>query len=186
MSTFMVGDSLFVITTHEQWSFRPEHNLLECIEKGHILGGAMAVLFSLSLVGNTEEGALADRLRAIYTFGQPMATGEPLPEFARSVAQKLFRHVNARDPVPALPPLAWGRFAHFGHEYRFANGEWKASDKPMAQLKSISEIPRSLLALVGTARRRDASRYSMAEHGPHEYISALRPKGRVTEFGDQA
>jgi hypothetical protein len=153
---------------------------------GHSLGGAMAVLFSLSLVGNTEEGALADRLRAIYTFGQPMATGEPLPEFARSVAQKLFRHVNARDPVPALPPLAWGRFAHFGHEYRFANGEWKASDKPMAQLKSISEIPRSLLALVGTARRRDASRYSMAEHGPHEYISALRPKGRVTEFGDQA
>ena len=151
---------------------------------GHSLGGAMAVLFSLSLVGSTEERPLADKLSAIYTFGQPMATGEPLPEVARAVAQKLFRHVNARDPVPALPPLAWGRFAHFGQEYRFANGEWKASDKPVAQLEGISEIPRSLLALFAPAKRRSASRYSIAEHGPHQYISALRLKGQVTEFGD--
>lgn len=151
---------------------------------GHSLGGAMAVLFSLSLVGSTEERALLDALRAIYTFGQPMATGEPLPEVARPVARKLFRHVNVRDPVPALPPLAWGRFAHFGQEYRFANGEWKASDKLVAQLEGIGEIPRSLVALFGTAKRRNTSRYSMAEHGPHQYIAALRPKGRVTEFGD--
>jgi hypothetical protein len=153
---------------------------------GHSLGGAMAVLFSLSVAGNTEERAIADKLRAVYTFGQPMTTGEPLPEAARAVAQKLFRYVNARDPVPALPPVAWGRFSHFGHEYRFANGEWKASDKPVTQLKGLSEIPRSLLAFFATPKRRNASRYSMIEHGPHQYISALRPKGRVTEFGDQA
>ena len=152
---------------------------------GHSLGGAMAALFSLALAGNTEERAIADKLRAVYTFGQPMAVSDPLPEFARTVAQKVFRHVNARDPVPALPPLAWGRFAHFGHEYRFTNGEWKASDKPVAQLKGLSEIPRSLLAFFATAKRRDASRYSMNDHGPQHYISALRPKGQVTEFGDQ-
>lgn len=152
---------------------------------GHSLGGAMAVLFSLSLVGSTEERALVETLRAIYTFGQPMATGEPLPEVACPIAQKLFRHVNVRDPIPALPPLAWGRFGHFGQEYRFANGEWKASEKPVAQLEGIREIPRSLVALFGTAKRRNTSRYSMAEHGPHQYIAALRPKGRVTEFGDQ-
>ena len=153
---------------------------------GHSLGGAMAALFSLALAGNTEERAIAERLRAVYTFGQPMAAGEPLPDAARAVAQKLFRHVNARDPVPALPPLAWGRFAHFGHEYRFANGEWKASDRPVAQLKGLSEIPRSLLAFFATAKRRNASRYSMNDHGPHHYIAALRPKGQVTEFGDRA
>ena len=152
---------------------------------GHSLGGAMAALFSLSLAGNTEERAIANRLRAVYTFGQPMVAGEPLPEVARTVAQKVFRHVNARDPVPALPPLAWGRFAHFGHEYRFANGEWKASDRPVAQLKGVREIPRSLLAFIATAKRRNTSRYSMNDHGPQHYISALRPKGQVTEFGDQ-
>ena len=153
---------------------------------GHSLGGAMAVLFSLSVAGNTAERAIADKLRAVYTFGQPMATGEPLPGAARAVAQKVFRHVIPRDPVPALPPLAWGRFAHFGHEYRFANGEWKASDKPVAQIEGFTDIPRALLAFVATPKRRNASRYSMTEHGPHQYISALRPKGRITEFGDQA
>ena len=153
---------------------------------GHSLGGAMAVLFSLSVAGNTEERALTDKLRAVYTFGQPMATGDPLPEVVRAVAQKVFRHVIARDPVPALPPLAWGHFAHFGHEFRFVNGEWKASVKPVVQLEGISEIPRSLLALFAPAKRRNASPYSMTEHGPHQYISALRPKGRVTEFGNQA
>ena len=152
---------------------------------GHSLGGAMAVLFSLSIAGNAEQRAIADKLRAVYTFGQPLTAGEPLPDVARVVAQKVFRHVNARDPVPALPPLAWGRFAHFGHEYRFTNGEWKASDKPVAQLKGIREIPLSLLAFFATAKRRNASRYSITEHGPHQYISALRPKERVTEFGDQ-
>jgi len=152
---------------------------------GHSLGGAMAVLFLLSLTGNTEERSISDKLRAVYTFGQPMATIEPLPEVVRTISQKVFRHVIPRDPVPALPPLAWGRFAHFGHEYRFANGEWKESDKPMTQLKGISEVSRSLLALFATPKRRNASPYSMTEHGPHQYISALRPKGRVTEFGDQ-
>ena len=162
-----------------------KHPMQALYVTGHSLGGAMASLFSLSLVSNTEEYAIADKLRAVYTFGQPMAAGEPLPEVARSVAQKVFRHVNARDPVPALPPLAWGRFAHFGREYRFDNGRWKESDKPVAQLKGVREIPRSLLAFFATAKRRNAARYSMNDHGPHHYIAALRPEGQATEFGDQ-
>ncbi|MGD0483288.1 MAG: lipase family protein, partial [Gemmatimonadales bacterium] len=152
---------------------------------GHSLGGALAVLFSLSVAGHAEQRAIADTLRAVYTFGQPLTVAEPLPEVARAVAQKVFRHVNARDPVPALPPLAWGRLAHFGHEYRFANGEWTASDTPVAQLEGIREIPRALLAFFATAKHRDSSRYAMTDHGPHHYIAELRPKGRVTEFGDQ-
>ncbi|HVO35230.1 MAG TPA: lipase family protein [Gemmatimonadales bacterium] len=152
---------------------------------GHSLGGALAALFSLSIAGNAEQRAIADKLRAVYTFGQPLTAGEPLPAVARAVARKVFRHVNARDPIPALPPLAWGRFAHFGHEYRFANNEWVESDQPVAQLKGIRQIPGSVLALVATAKQRNASRYSMNAHAPHQYIAALRPKGRVTEFGDQ-
>jgi hypothetical protein len=152
---------------------------------GHSLGGAMAVIFSLLLAGNTVERALTGRLRAVYTFGQPMVAGAPLPEIAHRASQKVFRHVYARDPVPALPPQAWGRFAHFGHEYRFVNGEWRASEKPVAQLKGLGEIPRSLLAFFATTKRRNASRYSMNDHSPNHYIAALRPEGQVTEFGDR-
>jgi hypothetical protein len=162
-----------------------DHPMEALYVTGHSLGGAMALLFSLSLAGNAAEPAIAETLRAVYTFGQPLAVGEPLPGPARVIARKVFRYVRARDPIPALPPLAWGRFAHFGHEYRFADGEWKASDEPVAQLKGIREIPSALLAFFATAKHRDASRYSMKEHGPHLYIAALRPKGRVTEFGDQ-
>ena len=161
-----------------------DHPMQALYVTGHSLGGAMAVLFALSLAADVERRAIAETLRAVYTFGQPLTAGEPLPEVARAVARKVFRHVNARDPVPALPPLAWGRFAHFGHEYRFANGEWKASDEPVTQLKGIREIPGSVLALFATAKRRNASRYTMTAHAPHQYIAALRPRGRVTEFGD--
>jgi hypothetical protein len=152
---------------------------------GHSLGGAMALLFSLSLAGTAEHRAIGDRVRAVYTFGQPMAAGEPLPGVAREVGRKLFRHVASRDLVPALPPAPWGRFAHFGWEYRYVHGEWQRSETPVAQLANAREVPRALLAFFGTAKRRDSSRYTLADHGPHHYISALRPKGLLTEFGDR-
>jgi hypothetical protein len=151
---------------------------------GHSLGGAMAVLFALSLAGRAEHGEIAGKLRAIYTFGQPLVTGEPLPEAASEVRRKLYRHVNARDLIPSLPPAAWGHLAHFGWEYRYAEGEWRQADIPVTQLVNLREVPRALLAFLGTAKRRDSSRYTMDEHGPHHYIAALQPKGRPDEFGD--
>lgn len=162
-----------------------EHPLEALYLTGHSLGGAMAVLLSVSLAGFPEQHALAAKLRAVYTFGQPLTAGEPLPGVAREVGRKLFRHVNARDIIPTLPAAPWGHLAHFGHEYRYAEGEWKRAETPVAQLENLREIPRSLLAFFATTRQRDASRYTMAEHGPHHYLSALRPKGRVTEFGDR-
>ena len=78
------------------------------------------------------------------------------------VGRKLFRHITTRDLMPALPPPRWGSSSHFGQEYRHANGEWRRSETPVAQLASMREIPRSLLAFFATAKRRDSSRYSMA------------------------
>ena len=153
---------------------------------GHSLGGAMAVLFALCLTGTAEHRGIAGKLRAIYTFGQPLVTGEPLPEAAREVGRKLYRHVNARDLIPSLPPAAWGHLAHFGREYRYAEGEWRQSETPVTQLVNLREVPGALMAFLGTAKRRDSSRYTMDEHGPHHYIAALRPKGRVDEFGDRS
>jgi hypothetical protein len=164
---------------------KTDHPLEALYVTGHSLGGAMALLFSLGLVGTVEHRPIADRLRAVHTFGQPLAVGDPLPGITNEIGGKLFRHVIPRDIVPCLPPAPWGRMAHFGNEYRYENGQWRRSENPVAQLSSPREIPRSLLSLFATAKRRTSARYSMADHAPHHYIAALRPKGRVTEYGDR-
>lgn len=76
---------------------KTEHPLQALYVTGHSLGGAMAVLFALT--------SPHERLRAIYTFGQPMAARRPLPTVAGELGRKLFRHVAPRDPVPALRAL---------------------------------------------------------------------------------
>ncbi len=152
---------------------------------GHSLGGAMAVLFSLGLLGSIENRPIADRLRAVYTFGQPLTIGEPLPRIAQEVGRRLYRYVMPRDIVPALPPVGWGRMCHFGNEFRYENGKWRRSEAPVKQLSNAREIPQAFLSFFAPSKRRDAARFSSADHGPHVYIAALRPKGRVTEYGDQ-
>ena len=164
---------------------RLDHSMEALYVTGHSLGGAMAALFTLLLAGHPEHQAVVAKLRATYTFGQPLAAGEPLPPVVRAITRRVFRHVNAGDIVPALPPAGWGRFAHFGHEYRYAAGEWLPSATPVAQLAHLREIPRAAAAFFGAAKARKPSRYNMIDHGPHRYIAALRPEGRVTEFGDR-
>lgn len=161
-----------------------EHKLEALYVTGHSLGGAMALLFALKASADRRHQSVADRLRAVYTFGQPMAVAAPIAPSVIATAARVFRHVNARDPVPCLPASAWGPFVHVGREYRYENAGWRQADSPVAQLSSMKEIGRAGLALFAPAQRRASSRYSFAEHGPHEYITALRPAGRITEFGD--
>lgn len=164
---------------------RVDHPLEALYVAGHSLGGAMAVLFALRLVGSEDGRSLDGRLRAIYTFGQPLATGGPLPERTLAVARRLFRHVHARDVVPSLPPAAWGALEHFGHEFHYADGHWRRRD-PAAQLSNFRDVSRSVLAMLAPANKRNKSAYTFADHAPHHYIAALRPAGRVTEFGDRS
>jgi len=161
-----------------------EHPLEALYVTGHSLGGAMAAIFALTLDRRGEHRAVADALRAVYTYGQPACIGAPLPPSARAITEKLFRHVRVRDPIPVLPPVAWGRFPHLGHEYRFERGAWAESEQPVQQLKGIREIPISLMAFFATGKSRSRARYSLLEHAPHLYIDELRPEGQVTEFGD--
>lgn len=165
-------------------SQRLEHPLEALYVTGHSLGGAMAALFALTLGRDDRERALLARLRAIYTYGQPMAIGGPLTTAVDEVARRLHRHVLPRDPVPALPPTAWGHFAHFGHEYVYTDGQWAQSKAPVAQLESATGIPRALLAIFATEKRRASQALTAADHGPHQYLAALRPAGRVNELGD--
>lgn len=152
---------------------------------GHSLGGAMAVLFALSLVDEPEQRELLARLRAVYTFGQPLVGCEPFPPGVATLAQKVYRHVMARDPIPALPPAPWGRLTHLGREYRWEAGEWRRAETPVAQLANLREVPRALLGFFARAERRERLAYAMAEHAPHHYLAALRPPGCVTELGDR-
>ena len=161
-----------------------EHPMEALYVTGHSLGGAMAALFALIVCGNGANKAIADRLRAVYTFGQPMIVAAPLPHAIEAIEGKLVRHVMTHDPIPGLPPAPWGPFVHVGQEYRHVGGEWRRAESPLAQLASAREIPRSMLAFFATEKRRASFRYTMAEHGPHYYLSALRPHDRVTEFGD--
>lgn len=161
------------------------HRMEALYVAGHSLGGAMALLFALSIAGTPQHAALAERLRAVYTFGQPMTMAEAESSVIESIGRRVFRHVAARDLIPSMPPLAWGRFAHVGHEYVRTPEGWIPSAHPVAQLSNLREIPRSLLAFFATGKRRDTLRYTAAEHGPHHYLSALRQHGMLTEFGDE-
>ncbi len=151
---------------------------------GHSLGGAMATLFALTVCGNSAHQSIADRLRAVYTFGQPMVLAGPIPPVAERIGSRVFRHIVPRDPVPALPPAAYGPFEHVGQEYRFVAGAWQRSEAAAKQMRNLSGIPRSLMAFFATGKRRRPVRYSVAHHAPDFYISALRPQGHVTEYGD--
>jgi len=163
---------------------RVQHPMEALFVTGHSLGGALAALFALMLCHSDSRRAIAERLRAIYTFGQPMAVAGPLPRAVESLAPRLFRHVLPKDPVPGLPVKSWGPFTHFGQEYRFGQGEWQLARSPVAQLAGMREAVRSGLAFFGSEKRRASLRYSFAEHAPHHYIAALSPSDRASEFGD--
>lgn len=161
---------------------RVPHSMEALYVTGHSLGGAMAALFLLSVASDPAHRAVADRLRAVYTFGQPLAIGE-LSAAARHVAPRLFRHALARDIVPRLPIQKSGRLVHFGREYLYEKENWRETRTPLAQLKGTREVSRSVIAYLGVARR-PSPRYTLANHGPHCYMDALAPRGTITELGD--
>jgi hypothetical protein len=151
---------------------------------GHSLGAAMALLFALTVCGNATHAPIGERLRAVYTFGQPMAVAGVLSPAMASIGTKVLRHITPLDPVPTLPPAGWGSFTHVGQEYRFLGGEWRRSETPVEQMTNLRDLLRSLVAFFAAEARRRPFRFTIGEHAPDHYIAALRPADRVTEFGD--
>ena len=152
---------------------RLEHKLQALYVTGHSLGGAMAVLFALT--------SARPELRATYTYGQPMVVHAPVAANVEAVGRRIFRHVLTRDPVPALPPASFGAFAHLGEEHQFDAGRWARAATPTKALKNVS---RAVMSTVASGLTSSKARWSLGQHGPHRYLDALRPKDRVTEFGD--
>lgn len=160
---------------------------------GHSLGGAMAALLAVMLRTEPEYvSRFADAFRATSTFGQPMI-GEP--DFADAcrddefLQHRTIRYVYGNDPVPHLPPTAADKYAHFGQEYRFDTAKgWKdTSSTPITQehgFLGLLGIPLSFATRQIPVLRRFPAEYSIDDHGPHHYISALTPQGVPNEFGD--
>jgi hypothetical protein len=94
---------------------------------GHSLGGAMAALMGVGLVSEPAYKDIADKLKAIYTFGQPMLGDQDFAQACENqknasgihvLRDNLIRYIYERDVVPHLPPRPVGPYASFGKEYR--------------------------------------------------------------------
>ncbi len=179
---------------------------------GHSLGGAMAAMTAVMLRHERKYSRLAERLKAVYTFGQPMI-GDP--SFAQAcqrddfLRENVVRYVNDNDPVPHLPPGASGPYRHFGREYAYRvpylqqasgllrylpgcayqppRGEWRERAAVTSQMPSALGIALGASMFIGRKfqyLRALPAVYSFEDHLPHRYITALTPEGVSNEFGD--
>ena len=162
---------------------------------GHSLGGAMAALMAVMLSVEEEYVELfATVFKGAYTFGAPMVGS---PEFATACAahdfldRNVIRYVYRKDVVPHLPPSDSDDFWHFGREYRYGHSEWKdTSDDPITQmgdLIGLVELPLGFVASKFRGLRGLPFRFSVNDHGPQHYISAitaLTGGQTLNEFGD--
>jgi hypothetical protein len=168
---------------------RVAHPMQVLYVTGHSLGGAMASLLAVMLRTNPHFAALADALRLVVTFGQPMLAS---PELARAcqadpfLGSQVLRHVFGDDVVPHLPPRDSGRFEHFGVEHHFDGTGWSVvgPTQQMGHLAGLLEAPLSYLSRRIEVLRRVPFRHSIDDHLPHHYIAALTPPGVPSEFGD--
>jgi len=163
---------------------------------GHSLGGAMALLMAISL-RKAEHGSeykrLADKLKAVYTFGQPMVASKQLADYLEQdefFQDKLVRYIYNRDIIPQLPPL--GDYAHFGREYQYqvnAAG-WYRNEHLTAQLtdrQAWLDVLSTLTSLWKPTRAgarfegRTAITERVHDHYPERYVAAAALPGR-TEF----
>lgn len=161
---------------------------------GHSLGAGMAALMAVMLVTEPTYAPIADKLRAVYSYAQPMVGS---PAFAKAcnthdfLTHNVIRYVYSHDIGPQLPPTASGPFAHFGQEYQYRKsgdgGSWAHNSQPRHQLRSLLEVLSSPLTLLGgpfRVLRNVPFQASIQDHFPQHYISTLTPPGVRSEFGD--
>ncbi|MFN6106912.1 MAG: lipase family protein [Planctomycetaceae bacterium] len=135
---------------------------------GHSLGGALALLagwlFTRKMIAVCE----------IITFGAPMIGNQAAVDaFDREFAGKIFRYVNAPDPVPRLPmySLMTNEFVHCQKECRLAD----ASEDALAGLmQSLAKnAADKLLSATFVDEIWNAAKGSVASHGMEHYRRLL-------------
>ena len=161
---------------------------------GHSLGGAMAAMMAIMLRTEPAYAPIAEKLKAVYTYGQPMIGTPALADACSKdpfLGERVIRYIYSHDIAPQLPPTASGPFAHFGLEQQYvirgAGGQWVANPQPTKQLRHVLEVLVSPLTLLGggfRVLRHVPFRASVEDHLPQHYIPALTPPDVRSEFGD--
>lgn len=162
---------------------------------GHSLGGALAVLAAAAIHADPSLAEIKDKLRGVYTFGQPMVGDDVFTDWCRNeFGDQVFRHVYRRDVMPKLPPWTMGRFHHFGSLYTTSllSGGWHQTRVVEGPFEELDRAAAGSLALtIGLlAWVRDQfpvlSRlplpYSLADHSPDNYLRTSLESVPGTEF----
>jgi Lipase (class 3) len=161
---------------------------------GHSLGGAMAAIMAIMLKTETEYEDIGSRLKAVYTFGQPMVGSPGLAHACREdkfLSTKVIRYIYNNDIAPQTPPVEAGAFAHFGREFKYrgspGKGRWRENDhRPTGQIWNpvwLMTAPLAFMARQTILTRNIRFPASLDDHFPEHYISALAPPGVKSEFG---
>ncbi|MDC0681716.1 lipase family protein [Sorangium atrum] len=140
---------------------------------GHSLGGALAVLMAATL-----RWPLSEKLRGIYTYGQPMVGDKRTAErYQPKFGHKLYRHIYGVDVIPRLPPLTMGRFVHFGKEFASSHRGWVPRSGAVTPV--CTGTGAAVLGLFGLLQeqligvpslQRLPLPYSLADHKPLNYL----------------
>lgn len=147
---------------------------------GHSLGGALAIVTAALLFVDPRLAYLREKLRGVYTYGQPMVGHQDFKDrFERDLGKMLFRHVYRKDVVPSLPARTMGRFVHFGSLYTSKEGTgWMPSRASTSQgLTFMGTAGQAVLAGIQQEILVDIPildrlplRFSLADHSPINYL----------------
>lgn len=172
----------------------PPHRLEALYLTGHSLGAAMAAMMGLMLTVEDAYRPIFEKLRGVYTYGQPMIGSPALAEACNGLKflrDHVVRYIYRSDVVAALPPTASGEFAHFGKERQFVEkegaGTWVDNAAPTRQVSHLAELLMATLAFPARQLRWSRNlpfQHSLDDHGPQHYVAALTPPGVRSEFGD--
>ena len=147
---------------------------------GHSLGGALAVLAAARIFTEHRlyEAYWKDRLRGIYTFGQPMVGDKEFATRFEDVFKgTLFRHVYENDVFPRLPPRTVGNFWHIGEEYVSTKSGWAYQSQGLTQAHTF--VGSTLLGIIAFVTDQLAGMriaewipwpYSVEAHSPLNYL----------------
>jgi len=171
----------------------PGHEPLKALYiTGHSLGAAMAAMAALLLRTDANHKPIFDKLKPVYTYGQPMIGDPRLAKRCDEpdvLKDKLIRYVFGHDTAAQLPPRASGHFAHFGREFRHPSnettGDWleTRNTRQMTNLLELALLIPSFLVRQLARTRRLPFDASLDDHLPWHYIGTLTPDKPLTAPG---
>jgi hypothetical protein len=146
---------------------------------GHSLGGALAALSAAMIHASGRCGAIKDKLRGVYTFGQPMiGDNELTARCEKEFGNILYRHIYDRDIVPRFPPRITGTFRSFGQEYTSGPDGWSHRTQLINQ--TVTGIASSIVGILAWVTQQIPLAgwirlpFSWGDHSPMNYLRTSR------------